>query len=1013
MALSKQPININFSNGLDTKTDPNQVQIGKFLNLENAVFDKIGRLTKRNGYAQLTSLPNSESRVITTFNGNLTALDDSLLALSDASDMWLDKGKIKQVQLSVLPLVRSNTNQSQADSAVSASGLVCTVYTDNIPSGLSNVPSYRYVVADVNTGQNIVFPTVIPVTSGTVTGSPRVFVLGNYFMIVFTNIIAATPHLQYVSVQLTDPSIVSANVDISAQYTPNSHLNFDGYVANNNLYLAWNGSDLGGAIRMRYIDSTLIQHATVVYAGRVATHMSVTVDTSGSTPNVWAAFYDSVSSTGYVIATDQNLNPVLAPTNIITAESVANITSVATGGSVYVYYEVVNAYSYDGAISTNFIKTRSATTGGVLSSATILVRSVGLASKAFYSDGVRYFLALYSSTYQPTYFLINYLGQVVAKLAYSNGGLAYQVGLPAVNILSDGIVKVAYLVRDLVQSVNKSQGVTNTTGVYAQTGINLASFSMSNNKTVTSEIGNNLNISGGFLWAYDGYQPVEQQFHLWPDYVEAAADPTVGSMTAQQYFYQATYEWSDNQGNLFRSAPSLPIGVLLAVSTSIKINVPTLRLTYKIRNPVKIVIYRWSTAQQSYYQVTSVLVPLLNSTTIDSVSFIDSQSDAQILGNNLIYTTGGVLENIAPPAVSSMTLFKSRLFMIDAEDPDLLWYSKQVIQATPVETSDLLTLFVSPTIGAQGSTGRNKCLWPMDDKLIISKKDALYYVVGTGPDNTGANNDFSDPIFIASTVGCENQSSIVFIPAGTMFESDKGIWLLGRDLSTNYIGAPVEAFTQGARVLSAINVPGTNQVRFTMDSGFTLMYDYFYGQWGVFKNIPAISSTLYQGLHTYINSFGQVFQESPGLYLDGSKPVLMSFKTSWINLAGLQGFERFYFMYLLGDYLTPFKLSVAISYDYSDPPSQSVMVAPDNFSPAYGGDPLYGDGSPYGGPAKPFEARVFPSKQKCESFLLEVDEVYDSTLGVQAGAGLTLSGLNLVVGAKKGYRTQSASRSFG
>ena len=27
------------------------------------------------------------------------------------------------------------------------------------------------------------------------------------------------------------------------------------------------------------------------------------------------------------------------------------------------------------------------------------------------------------------------------------------------------------------------------------------------------------------------------------------------------YFYQVTYEWSDSQGNLFRSAPSIPISV--------------------------------------------------------------------------------------------------------------------------------------------------------------------------------------------------------------------------------------------------------------------------------------------------------------------------------------------------------------------------------------------------------------------------------------------------------------------
>lgn len=61
-----------------------------------------------------------------------------------------------------------------------------------------------------------------------------------------------------------------------------------------------------------------------------------------------------------------------------------------------------------------------------------------------------------------------------------------------------------------------------------------------------------------------------------------------------------------------------------------------------------------------------------------------------------------------------------------------------------------------------------------DDKLIIFKPDAIYYVTGQGPDNTGGNNNFSDPIFITSTVGSSNDRSLTFIPAGIMFQSDKG-----------------------------------------------------------------------------------------------------------------------------------------------------------------------------------------------------------------------------------------------
>ena len=139
----------------------------------------------------------------------------------------------------------------------------------------------------------------------------------------------------------------------------------------------------------------------------------------------------------------------------------------------------------------------------------------------------------------------------------------------------------------------------------------------------------------------------------------------------------------------------------------------------------------------------------------------------------------------------------------------------------------------------------------------------------------------------------------------------------------------------------------------------------------------------------------------------------MSFKTGWMNLAGLQGYERFYFGYLLGQYITPFKLNVQFAYDYNPSLQKSILVTPNAPSQPWGGEALWGSNGLWGGPSNVFEARVFPEIQKCESFQVTINEVYDPQYGIAPGAGLTLSGLSLVVGMKKGFRTQSAARSFG
>lgn len=1018
MTLQKQPININFSKGVETKTDPFQIPIGNFAALSNSVFTKGGLLQKRNGYPQLPSLPDATSTYATTFNGDLTAIGNKLEAYSIPTEKWVNKGSIQPVTLSVLPLVRNNLNQTQADSATASNGLVCTVYTET--DGSTN--SYKYVVADSLTGQNIVLPTEITGADATL-GTPRVFIAGSRFLIVYTNKVSTTYHLKFISISTNDPTVVTAPVDISTSYTPAASVAFDGAVLNSTLYLAWNGASSSG-LKMAFIAPNLSVSSTVI---EDSSHQSTIVAVAADQQNqvIWAAYYDDNTNNGYTLATDPHLAKLPSfPAQIISSLDIANLSISAASGVMTAFYENIHQ---DNGVDANFISSiavdqATATPG----SPSDVVRSVGLASKAFIVDGMIYFMSAYQSTYQPTYFLMDSSGQVIAKLAYENGGGYLGAGLPNITVTGQTVL-IPYLFKDLIQAVNKNTNVPSgnqVDGIYSQTGINLASFTIGTSDITAAEIGNNLNISGGFLWAYDGFQPTEQNFFLYPEPVQVSTDTSGGDITAQEYFYQATYEWTDNQGNAFRSAPSIPVSVTTTGSTSTNtLIIPTLRLTYKLLNPVKLVLYRWSVAQQTYYQVTSIAVPTLNDTSVDSITVTDVLADADILGNNILYTTGGVLENIGPPSFRSVFTFDDRLLGIPSESPNNLWISKQVLEATPVEMSDLLTTFVAPGLGAQGPTGNLTCGSSMDDKAILFKSHALYYINGTGPDNTGANNQYSQPIFINSTVGCSNPVSIVLIPTGLMFEfsSESGnqIWLLGRDLSTNYIGSPVEEITKNATITSAVNIPGTNQVKFTLSSGIAITYDYYYGQWDTDANVSAVSSTLFEGSHTYIRSSGAIFQQSPDTYLDGTTPVLLSLTTGWINLAGIRGYQRAYSLYLLGQYFSPFRIICSIAYDYNSAPIHTAIISPTNFSPAYGSpeangqSTTFGATGPYGGGSNILNWRVFLKKQRCSSLQITLQEIYDPSFGVAAGKGFTLSGLSVVCAIRSGIKTIGAQHSVG
>lgn len=999
MAIQKQGYSVPFGQGIDTKSDPNQVPAGKMLSLQNAVFNK-GQLQKRNGFPDLTTLPNSEQTTITTLNDNLLATGSNLYAYSADSNQWFNQGIIQPVNLSTQALTRNSTSQVGCDSAVTASGLACVAYMD---AGVS-----YYQVSDSTTGQMIVSRTALPATAI----NPRTFVLGRYFVISFMVTVAGTPHLRYISIPQLMPNSPSIPIDISSAVS-SINAGYDGFVANNSIFFAWGGS--GGTIKLAYLSSSLLVSSTHTIAGHTSDLMSVTADTSGSTAVIYATFWNTSDNNGYTLAVNQNLVDIFAPVLTISNLELAELTSVATGMLCKIFYQEVNNYSYT-AIRSDFIQKTSITQAGVTGTTTVMLRSVGLASKAFIDiSGTVYMLVVYGGAFQPSYFLSDEAGNIIMRLAYSNasGYLSTQV-LPNVNLNVLPNIQIAYLLKDLLVSVNKTQGAPNVAGIYTQTGINLATFRINQSEQYSSEIAKTLDLTGGQLWQYDAVKPVEQGFQVWPEDLFAVTSTTGGLLTAQTYFYAFIYEWTDGQGNLHRSAPSVPIKVVTTGTTSSNvINVPTLRITYKVgQNPVRLVGYRWSTGQQNYYQFTSITSPIINNIAIDSIAVTDTLADSAILGNTLLYTTGGVIENIAAPANNATTLFRNRLFLIDAEDTNLLWYSKQVVEATPVEMSDLLTMYIAPTAGAQGSTGPIKALSSMDDKLIIFKKDAIYYVTGNGPDATGANNDFSEPIFITGTVGCSNQKSIVMTPHGIFFQSDKGIWLLGRDLSTQYTGAAVEKYND-IEVKSALSIPSTNEVRFTLANGIVLMYDYYYQQWGTFNGVPAISSTLYQNLHTYLRSDGIIRQQSLTDYLDGSNPVLLSFSTSWLKLNGLQGFQRAYHFYFLGTYLSPHKLNVQIAYDFDSAITQTTIISPNNFNPTYGTLTPYGAGGVYGGASNIEQWRVFLNKQKCQAFQITVTEMYDASFGVMAGAGFTMSGLNLVIGGKTNYPKLPSSESAG
>lgn len=412
---------------------------------------------------------------------------------------------------------------------------------------------------------------------------------------------------------------------------------------------------------------------------------------------------------------------------------------------------------------------------------------------------------------------------------------------------------------------------------------------------------------------------------------------------------------------------TFPAGI---VAGKVTLTIPTLRVTNKSGSAVNICIYR-TLANQSVYFLDRTVT---NDPTVDSVIVVSSQGDLTLQGNLQLYTTGE-LEDFAIPPVTALTTFKNRILAVLAEGTPALNFSKQVLPGFPVE-------FVPEFIQNIGTVaGALTAVAGMDDKIILFKSGlsvgpSILYIVGTGPAASGANNDFTDPLPVAVDCGCVDRSSIVLTGAGLIFKTNKGIYLLSRGLEATYIGAPVEFYNQ-FDVLSSQLIPNTTQVRFLLSNGQMLMYDYFYGKWAVFNTPAGISDCIFQGLHTYVTSTGQVYQEDPGSYFDGTTPIQQGFKTSALNLAGISGYERIYDFLLNYQLLSPCQIAVQVFYDYSAVAAQSATFTPGQ---------------------RPDE-RIHTKRQLCSAMQIQVNEI--NTAG---GAGFTMSSMTLGIGLKKGRR---------
>lgn len=480
-----------------------------------------------------------------------------------------------------------------------------------------------------------------------------------------------------------------------------------------------------------------------------------------------------------------------------------------------------------------------------------------------------------------------------------------------------------------------------------------------------------LGLSAGAPFTYDGQVPAEMGFLWYPEAITAAT--AAGTMTGV-FSYIITYEWTDAGGNIHRSAASPPLTLSLTAN-SVTLTLPTIGITWRQRPQftsflgsvlaenaaaaVQICVYATVANGTIYYFIGS----RTNDTTTSSVTFPDTVGGVSTAP--LLYTTGGVMDNYLPPSSRLCVTHKNRFFLSGCDDPTVIWPSKAFTSGEVPGFNEDMNLAATGIVTAMAS---------MDEKLIVfvrrgTDQYGIEYIVGDGPFDTGASNDWTNPPQpVPANVGALDQRSIVVTELGCMFMSPTGapnggggIFLLSRDLQVHYISGPVEDYIDANPICTgAVAHPSQGRVYFEMAAidtittgtlGVRLVYDYITQCWSIDSHFSFPQGTgldFAAARHTWVaggrgatatgtanmpliywsDATGSIYRENSGVlndtypYVDAdpseanTRWITASFTSAWFKPA-LAGFSRFWRAQLQGDRFDPAALTISFQFDYA------------------------------------------------------------------------------------------------
>lgn len=1001
MALQAQIKDLPLAGGIGEGVDDKLLPEGRMLELRDCYYEKPGDLRKRRGSRavsrrRLDGESVQRGAMVGAFGESLLVSDGrEAFDLSPSSKAWVSKGPLHHIdtRMRVISPNLNDTDNIMSWDGATAGGISVYVYGGDADVGVAN--ALVAVVLDAETG-SVILPETNLATSSQNGHQPFVVVSDDTILgIAWTDYYGGVGSADVLYRPLTGVGTPDIAFGSTVTIVSNDLVT----IASTDTVMAAAGLPaLAGAAQRRWV---LVHQSTtpgselklavlnadgtsVTTASMSATSVrAVWLSVNPTNADIYLYYARSAGNDElYFRPYSSALSPHAAAALVQTAATSSQIHGCVVGAPDT--DEPANMRTFWGLIADADTTYHAVLTpsGTIATAASVLLGNATPVSEAVTYRGDHYFLAYSEPSVASgvsTGFLIAGSGSVVARFLSQEGAPSSldRVVAHRASDLGGGMLRIVAL-RSVSTAVDRV-----TTGATDPVVMDLVEMAFDLSAVGSRPVvfaNGTPNIAAGVLSVYDGAEVSESDFHVSPTVALSTTALGGGTMAAGDYEFLAVYFWRDRDGNEQYSGLSAVETVTLAASGRFNVDYPTYRLG--LRANVKILVFRGLVGVTGGpYYLTGVAD---NDTSVDRVTVSVDITDAQVSDNPTLYTTGGVLENSPSPSPAYAWDDGQTAFLVSADDRRSLWSSKPISSRLAIEWSGLL---VTRMPAGEELTGGGS----IDANVILFGERSIRVLLGSPPTAQGGGG-YTQTRPISSEVGCVDPRSITQFSGGLVFKSHRGFEMLDRSLQVQYIGADVEDHND-ASVLSTtvITRPGVGHVRFLLDTGEVLVWDYLLRAWSIFNEPRAHDCASWRGHYVSVLPNGTVTHKTDREhYRDLDEPFAWGCRLPWIKASGYSGWQRTRRALVLGEYRSPNTVDVAIynSYNGSEPVQE--ITIPDEGAVA----------------GQTYKKRIRIERQKSESVTVDV------SVDAEDGEGIRLSAFALEIAAKRGTSKLSKKHSF-